>query len=197
MPLVVSLAAVIAGTALLGAAIGFAWAAVAPRALVVVIGRGSADVVNPETSAFIVAEAWFTLLTAAGGIISGLLGYALAVRRGGAPAMAAVLVGGLAAALITKWIGQRSGTGAFNRALLAGRPGALLHAPLVLGGLGALAFWPLVAGLVAGGIGAVALLRERRAAQVAGGRGATGVSGATGMQSFGPSPVPGAEGPPG
>ena len=187
MSVVVTLVAVIAGTALLGAATGFAWAAVAPRALVVVIGRGSADVVNAETSAFIVADAWFTLLTAVGGIISGLLGYALAVRRGGAPAMGAVLVGGLAAALIAKWIGQRSGTAAFNRALVVGRPGVLQHAPLMLGGLGALAFWPLAAGLVAGGIEAVVLLRERRAAQVAGGRG----------KQFGPSPVPGAEGPPG
>jgi hypothetical protein len=194
LALVVTLAAVIAGTALLGAVTGFIWAAAAPRALVVVVGRGSADVVNPETSAFIVAEAWFTLLTVVGGVISGLLGYALAVRRGGAPAMAAVLVGGLAAALIAKWIGQRSGTAAFNRALAAGRPGALLHAPLALGGLGALTFWPLVAGLVAGGIEAVAVLRERRAAHVAGRRGGAGE---TGAQSVGPWPVPGAERPPG
>jgi hypothetical protein len=197
IPLVVTLVAVIAGTALLGAAAGFAWASAAPRALVVVISRGSADVVNPETSAFIVAEAWFTLLTVVGGIISGLLGYALAVRRDGAPAMAAVLVGGLAAALIAKWIGQRSGTAAFNRALAVGQPGALLHAPLALGGLGALAFWPLAAGLVAGGIEAVVLLRERRAAQVAGRSGGTGASGTSGTQSFGPWPVPGAERPPG
>jgi hypothetical protein len=191
LPLVVTLAAVIAGTALLGAATGFIWAAVAPRALVVVVSRGSADVVNPETSAFIAAEAWFTLLTVVGGIISGLLGYALAVRRDGAPAMAAVLVGGLAAALLAKWIGQRSGTAAFNSALAAGRPGALLHAPLALGGLGALAFWPLAAGLVAGGIETVVALRERRAAQVA------GRTGGTGTQSLGPWPVPGAERPPG
>jgi hypothetical protein len=206
IPLAVTLAAVIAGTALLGAATGFAWAAVAPRALVVVVSRGSADVVNPETNAFIAAEAWFTLLTVAGGIISGLLGYALAVRRDGAPAMAAVLVGGLAAALLVKWIGQWSGTGAFNRALGVGQPGALLHAPLALGGLGALAFWPLAAGLVAGGIEAVVLLRERRAARVAGRSGGTGASGVagpagaagpTGAQSFGPWPVPGAERPPG
>jgi hypothetical protein len=191
MRLVVTLAAVIAGTALLGVATGFIWAAVAPRALVVVVSRGSADVVNPETNAFIVAEAWFTLLTVVGGIISGLLGYALAVRRHGAPAMAAVLVGALAAALIAKWIGQQSGTAGFNHALAIGRPGALLHAPLALGGLGALAFWPLAAGLVAGGIEAVAVLRERRVAQVAGRRGGTGA------QSFGPWPVPGAERPPG
>jgi hypothetical protein len=197
MPVVVTLVAVIAGTALLGVATGFIWAAVAPRALVVVVSRGSADVVNPETNAFIAAEAWFTLLTVVGGIISGLLGYALAVRRDGAPAMAAVLVGGLAAGLIAKWIGQQSGTAAFNRALAAGRPGALLHAPLALGGLGALAFWALAAGLVAGGIEAVVVLRERRTVQVAGRRGGTGASGATGTQSFGPWPVPGTERPPG
>jgi hypothetical protein len=194
LPVVVTLVAVIAGTALLGLATGFIWAAIAPRALVVVVSRGSADVVNPETNAFIVAEAWYTLLAVVGGIISGLLGYALAVRRHGAPAMAAVLVGGLAAGLIAKWIGQQSGTAAFNRAIAAGRPGALLHAPLALGGLGALAFWPLVAGLAAGGIEAVVVLRERRAAQAARRRGGTGASGA---QSFGPWPVQGADRPPG
>ena len=42
------------------------------------------------------------------------------------------------------------------------QPGLLLHAPLTLGGLGALAFWSLVAGLVAGGIEAVILLQARR-----------------------------------
>jgi hypothetical protein len=194
--IVVTLAAVVAGTALLGAAAGLIWAAVAPRALVVSVGGGSADVVNPETSAFIVAEAWFTLLTLVGGIISGLLGYMIAVRRAGASAMAAVLVGGLAAALIAKWLGQRSGAAAFNHALAVSRPGALLHAPLALGGLGALAFWPLAAGLVAGGIEAVVVLRQRRAGPVAAGRGDTGGTGNTGRQPFGSSPVPGAEGPP-
>jgi len=197
MRLAVTLAAVIVGTAVLGVATGFIWAAVAPRALVVVVSRGSADVVDPETNAFIVAEAWFTLLTVVGGIISGLLGYALAVRRHGAPAMAAVLVGALAAALIGKWIGQQSGAAAFNHALAVGHSGALLHAPLALGGLGVLAFWPLAAGLLAGGIEAVVMLRERRAAQVAGRRRGTGQSGPAGSQSFGPWPVQGAERPPG
>ena len=99
----------IAGTALLGAGAGFLWSAVAPRALIEVLGPGSVLPVNPETSAFIAADGWFALLTVIGGIISGLLGYALAVRRQGAPAMAGVLVAGLAAALLAKWIGQQSG----------------------------------------------------------------------------------------
>ena len=158
------LAAVIAGTALLGVAAGFLWSAVAPRALVVVLGPGTPYTVNPETSAYIAADGWFTLLTVIGGVVSGLLGYALAVRRHGVPAMAGVLVGGAVAALLAKWIGQQSGAAAYTHSLAAGRPGVLLREPLMLGGLGALAFWPLAAGLVAGGIEAVILLRERRRA---------------------------------
>jgi hypothetical protein len=188
MPAVVgAVAAVLAGTALLGVAAGFTWAAVAPRALAVVAGRGSADVVNPETSAFIAADGWFTLLTAIGGVISGLLGYCYTVRRHGPAAMAAVLVGGLPAALIAMWIGQQSGTAGFNHALQAGRPGVLVHAPLSLGGIGALAFWSLFAGLTAGGIEAVRQLRERQVARAR-------------VRPYGPpgpSPVPGTEGPAG
>lgn len=160
----VAFVAVVAGTALLGAAAGLLWSAVAPRALVVVLGPGTPYAVNPETSAFIAADGWFTLLTVVGGIISGLLGYALAVRRYGALAMAGVLVGAAVAALIAKWIGQQAGAAAYSHSLAVGRPGVMLREPLMLGGLGALAFWPLAAGLVAGGIEAAILLRERRPA---------------------------------
>jgi hypothetical protein len=155
-------AAVTAGTAPLGVAAGYGWAAVAPRPLIVVLGPGTPYVLNQETSAFIVADGWFTLLAVAGGVISGFLGYTLAVRRHGAPAMAGILVGGAAAALIARWIGQRSGAAAYHHALALGRPGVLLRAPLMLGGRGALALWPLAAGLVAGGIEAAIQLRERR-----------------------------------
>jgi hypothetical protein len=176
--------AVVAGTAALGALTGVAWAAAAPRVLVIVVGRGSADVVNPETSAFIAADGWFTLLTVIGGVISGVLGYLLAVRRHGAPAMAAVLAGSVAAALLARWVGQQSGTAAFNNGLTAGRAGALLHAPLMLGGVGVLAFWALAAGLTAGGIEAARLIRERQAARA-------------GLPSQRSAPVAGADPPPG
>jgi hypothetical protein len=155
-------AAVVLGSVLLGVVVGFAWAAIAPRALLVVVSRGSADVVNPETSAFIAADGWFTLLCLIGGVVSGLLGYLFAVRRHGAFAMLGVLGGGLAAAFIARWIGQGSGVAAFNRRLAVSKPGVLLRAPLVLGAHGALAFWPLAAGAIAGSMEAVVLLRERR-----------------------------------
>ena len=156
------LVTVSAGTALLGVAAGFGWAAVAPRPLIVVLGPGMPYVANQETSAFIVADGWFTLLAVAGGIISGLLGYALAVRRHGALAMTGILLGGAVAALIAAWIGQQSGAAVFHHVLAVGRPGVEVREPLMLGGRGALAFWPLAAGLVAGGIEAVIVLRERR-----------------------------------
>jgi hypothetical protein len=193
----VAAAAAIVGTAVLGVGAGFLWMALAPRALLVVAAPGSANVVNPETSAFIAADGWFILLSVIGGLISGLAGYVLVVRRYREPAMAGVLVGGLAAALIAMWIGERSGRAAFSHGLAAGQPGSLLRAPLVLGGHGALAFWPLAAGLAAGGIEAVILLRERwreadlQQALALGPPAASG-SPATGTPTSG-SPAPGAD----
>jgi len=157
-----TLAAVLLGTALLGVVAGFVWSAVAPRPLLVVVARGSADVVNPETAAFIVADVWFTVLCLIGGVISGLLGYLYAVRRHGPAAMLSILLGALAAALIASWIGEHAGAAAFNHLLIVSRPGALLRAPLALGGVGALAFWPLAAGVTAGGIEAIRYFRDRR-----------------------------------
>lgn len=161
LPVQVAVPAVILGTALLGVVAGFIWAAVAPRAVIVVVGPGSYNLLIPETSAFIAADAWFVLLSLIGGVVSGLTGYLLAVRRHGAVAMAAVLAGAVAAALLAKWVGQQQGQAAVSHSLALGHPGTLLNQPLALGGDGALAFWPLAAGLVVAGIEAVAVLRER------------------------------------
>jgi hypothetical protein len=175
--------AAVVGTAALGAGAGLLWAAVAPRAVLVVVGHGSVGVVNPETSAFIAADGWFSVLSLAGGVVSGLLGYLFAVRRYREPAMAGVLVGGLAAALAAMWVGQQPGKAAFSHHLAVSPPGTLLRAPLILGGHGALAFWPLAAGLTAGGIEAAILLRERWRE--------TGPQAAVGLPPSGPGTGPG------
>lgn len=156
--------AVLAGTALLGVVGGFIWAVVAPRAALVMVGHGVADVVNAETNAFIAADGWYCLICLAGGVISGLLGHWLAVRRHGPAAMAAVLVGALAAALITLWIGDQSGLGTFHHQLATLPVGANFRAQLALGSRAAIAFWPLAAGLTAGSIELTAALRDRRLA---------------------------------
>lgn len=152
LPAVAASLAVVAGTALLGLLAGYGWSMLAPRAGLVVISPGTAGLVHVETSAFIAADAVFCLLTVAGGVVSGALGYLLAVRRYGPLAMAGVLAGALAAAFLTRWVGERSGLATFRHLLATLPAGAHFRDALTLGSTGALAFWPLAAGLVAGGL---------------------------------------------
>lgn len=144
--------AVVAATTALGVAAGFGWAVVAPRPLLVMTGHGSAGLVNLETSAFIGADAWFSLICLVGGAVSGLIGYLFAVRRHGPVGMAGVLVGAVAAAFVARWVGEQIGLGTFHRLMATLPVGAHLRDALMLGSGGALAFWPLAAGLVAGGL---------------------------------------------
>lgn len=172
--------AILAGSLILGLAGGLVWTAVAPRAAYVVIARGSANVINPETTAFIAADAWFCLIGAVGGAVIGLAGYYLAVRRYGPLPMAAVLIGAVIAGMAARVTGEHRDLGHFNRLLLTSRPGTVLHAPLSLAGdtaavfwpprasVPAVAFWPLAACLVAGGILLVRTLRDRSAARYQG-----------------------------
>ena len=176
----VSSLAILISSALVGLAGGVAWAALAPRALYVVVGRGSADVVNPETTAFIAADAWYCLIGAFGGIMIGLTGYLLAVRRYGPAPMAAILGGSVVAGGLARWVGEHQGLHQFNHQLLTAHQGAFLHAPLGLAGdtavtfwptfasLPAVAFWPLAGCLVAGGIVFISVLRSRSGARLRG-----------------------------
>ena len=166
---------IFAGSVVIGLAGGLAWTALAPRALYVVVSRGSANVVNPETTAFIAADAWYCLIGVAGGLVIGLAGYLLAVRRYGPVPMAAILAGSTIAGIAARWVGEHQGLHRFDRQLLTTHQGTLLHAPLALAGdtsaavwptatsLPAMAFWPLAACAVAGGILLVTALRERSA----------------------------------
>ncbi len=173
----VSSLVILIGSALLGLAGGLAWGALAPRALYVVVGRGSADVVNPETTAFIAGDAWYCLIGALGGLLIGLAGYLLAVRRYGPAPMAAILAGSAVAGCLARWTGEHQGLHQFDQQLLTAHQGALLHAPLGLAGdtaaafwptfasLPAIAFWPLASCLVAGGIVFVSVVRNRPGAR--------------------------------
>jgi hypothetical protein len=171
----VSSLVILLGSALLGVAGGFTWTSFAPRAVYVVVGRGSASVVNPETSAFIAADGWYCLIGVAGGLVIGLAGYLLGVRRYGPAPMAAILTGGVLAGIAARWVGEHQGLNQFNRQLLTTPNGTLLHAPLALAGdtsaavwptlasLPAVAFWPLAACALAGGTVLVRMLRDRPA----------------------------------
>lgn len=165
--------AILIGSGILGLAGGLLWTHVAPRAVYVVVAHGSADVVNPETSAFIAADAWYCIIGAAGGVIIGLAGFLFAVRRYGPVPMAAILGGSALAGIEARWVGEHQGLHQFDRQLLTVHQGTLLHAPLALAGdtkaaiwppvasLPAVAFWPLAACIVAGGIVFIGALRSR------------------------------------
>lgn len=145
----------VAGTAVLGVVAGLVWAALAPRPLLEMTGAGAAAVINPETSAYLAADAVFCVVCLAGGALSGLAGYVFAVRRWGPLPMAGVLIGAVAAAFIARWVGEQVGRGGFRQHLSSLPAGAHLHGPLTLGADSVLAFWPLAAGLVAGGLAAL------------------------------------------
>ena len=133
---------------MLGIVAGLVWAAVAPRALLQEIARGEAQVVNAETSAFILADAWFCLITAVGGVITGVAGYRVLVRRAGWPATAGLVLGALAAALLAMWVGENVSLGSYHHLLASSAVGTFFHASLALGAKSALAFWPLLTSVV-------------------------------------------------
>ncbi len=156
-------AAAAAATAVLGIPAGFAWGAVAPRVLVHVAGPGAAVVVNAETSAFIVADVWFFVIGVIGGVLTGSLGYLIAVRRRGAAAAAGLIAGALAASAVALWVGDLDGRAVFRHQLAVSAAGTRLHASLALGAKSGLVFWPLLAALTIAVIEAVARSRAARA----------------------------------
>ena len=141
-------AAALAGSAVLGVAAGLIWAAVAPRPLLREVAHGEAQVVNPESSAFVAADGWFCLIVVVGGVITGLAGYRLLVRRAGWTATAGLVLGAVAAALLALWTGENIGLGTYNHLLATSAAGTFFHASLGLGAKSALAFWPGFTSLV-------------------------------------------------
>ena len=168
---------IMAAGIVLGLAGGLVWLAIAPRAAYVVTGHGYAAAINAETTAFIAADIAYCLIGLVGGLIIGMAGYLAGVRRHGPWPMAAVLAASAAAGIIARWIGERSGLAAFNGKLLHSPVGTHVLAPLGLAGdtsaaawptrasLPDVAFWPLGACAVAGGLTLLAVLRARSAEQ--------------------------------
>jgi hypothetical protein len=110
-------AAALAGSAILGVAAGLIWAAVAPRALLQEVGHGEAQLVNAESTAYILADVWFCLIAAIGGVVTGIAGYRFLVRRAGWTAAAGLVLGTVAASLLMLWTGENiAGPGRQERA---------------------------------------------------------------------------------
>jgi hypothetical protein len=150
-------AVTLGGSAVLGLLCGLIWGEVAPRALLQEIGAGTAEVVNAETSAFIVADAWFCVIGAAAGLITGVLGYwfLLAPREGArsqnsvrAATALGLILGALAGALVMLWLGERIGLSGYDHHLATSPNGTFFSASLSLGAKSALVFWPMFTAIV-------------------------------------------------
>lgn len=152
----------LAATAALGLLAGLIWEQVAPRALLQEVSGGAAQVVNAETRAFIGADGWFCVIAAVAGVLTGVAGYLLGIRRRDNATQAAVAVGliggAVAASFVMRWLGEQSGLAAYQHALAHAQAGATFSASLTLGAKSALAFWPLLTSAVI----AVAELGGRR-----------------------------------
>jgi hypothetical protein len=135
------------GSAVLGAIAGLIWGAVSPRVLFQEVAAGQAAQVHAEDSGYIVADAWFCLITAIGGLITGLAGLRL-LHRAGWPAAAGLVLGAVGAAYIALWIGGLIGLSTFNHQLATSSTGTYLNASLQLSAKSALAFWPLLTSAV-------------------------------------------------
>jgi hypothetical protein len=144
--------ALLGGSVLLGLIGGVIWSECAPRALLEEISKGTAQVVNAETRAFFGADVWFCGIAVVAGLLTGLLGYPLAVARHAGYARAAVtlalILGALAGGLAMMWLGGRLDSSAYQHQLASSANGTLFSSSLSLGAKSALALWPLLTGVV-------------------------------------------------
>jgi hypothetical protein len=145
------LAAVVASV-LLGLLSGLIWHVVAPRPVLQQIGAGTAEVVNPETRAFIGADGWFCTISAVAGLLTGIIGYRMGIARRGFATRTAVaiglILGAVAGGYTMLWLGQEIGSAAYQHQLADAATGATYTASLTLGAKSALAFWPLLTSVV-------------------------------------------------
>lgn len=128
---------------MLGAVAGLIWFAVAPTPLLQEIAQGEAQLVNAESTAYIVADAWFVGITALAGLVTGVLGWRLLARRAGPPAVAGLVLGAAAAALVAMWVGENIGLGSYHHLLATSAVNSYFHGSLALGAKSALGLWAL------------------------------------------------------
>ena len=133
----------LAGSVVLGAVAGLIWFAVAPTPLMQEIARGEAQQVNVESSAYIVADAWFAGITVLAGLLTGVLGWILLVRRTGPAAVAGLVLGAAIAAPVAMWVGDNIGLGTYNHLLATSAINSYFGGSLALGAKSALGLWAL------------------------------------------------------
>ncbi len=149
---VAGLLVAVAVSVLLGLLGGLIWHVAAPRPVLQQISAGTAEVVNPETRAFIGADGWFCAISAVSGLLTGIIGYRIGIARRGLAIRTAVtiglILGAVAGSYTMLWLGQEIGFDVYQHQLAGAGTGATYTASLTLGAKSALAFWPLLTSVV-------------------------------------------------
>src|SRR5258708_4789771 len=109
---VAGLLVAVAVSVLLGLLGGLIGHVAAPRPVLQQISAGTAEVVNPETRAFIGADGWFCAISAVSGLLTGIIGYRIGIARRGLAIRTAVtiglILGAVAGSYTMLWLCQRS-----------------------------------------------------------------------------------------
>lgn len=100
--------AVAAVLAIIGLPLGLLWRLLAPRVEFVMTGDGPVTVLA-EPEGFVADDGWYVLITVAAGVIAALLVWALLRRRRGPAVVLGLVVGCVAGAVLTQWLGHRIG----------------------------------------------------------------------------------------
>ncbi len=129
---------------LLGAPVGLIWSALAPRLAVTAAGQGGINLVDASSEALVAADGYFVFVTAAVGLVCGVLAYAYG-RRHGTGVVAGLAAGGVAAAVVAASVGRARFHDAFERAIDRAPVGTHLHLYLSVRAESALLAWAFIA----------------------------------------------------
>jgi hypothetical protein len=135
--------------AALGLPLGLLWRAVAPRVEFVMTELG-ATTVQAEPEGFVADDGWYVLITFAAGLLSAIAVWAL-VRRRGPLMLLGLIVGCIAGAVLTAWLGHHIGYSHYRQLMAHAPVGThILRPPAVRSGSVGLwfGFLPRVQGAV-------------------------------------------------
>ncbi|MDH2428582.1 hypothetical protein [Sphaerisporangium sp. TRM90804] len=177
--------------AVLGAAAGLLWSALAPRTAYLVT-EGGPQLADPTTQSLIAADGWFACVTAVAGLACGVVGYLVARNRRPVALLAGLAVGGLAAGGLTLAVGTSLNASTVQAAAPGTAGVGTTVNVLAVTAYGVLLSWPLVAVAVFGIMESVEGYRESPLRTPYGGAPPLPPPGSPsfGPSSFGPSSGP-------
>lgn len=134
---------IVVALAVAGAAVGIAWAMVAPAVQVVVTTVGPVPVTEEAAGDLAAMDSWYALLSGGVGVLLSAVLATIFLRHGVAMVLALV-VGGCVAAVVALVVGGLLANGAVVLDWHPSQPpGAQLAAPLMLHARGYLLVWPI------------------------------------------------------